>query len=469
MDILLTHGYFLQEDVHERKVMRPYPPLGILYISAYLKTLGFDVGVLDTTFLSPEAAFSRLKADRPSLVGIYCNMMTKPHVLKMIHFCKQLGATVILGGPEPPSYAQEYLEFGADIIVSGEGEQTLAELIPHVKKNGCAGLEKIPGIAYLDGDGNLQKNGPRPFLQNLDNLPFPDRAAIDLPLYIQTWREHHGTGSVSLIAARGCPYTCTWCSHSVFGFSHRRRSPNNVADEVEHVLATYQPDMLWYADDVFTIHFKWFFDYAKELQRRHIHIPFECISREDRLNEAVIKTLADLGCHRLWIGSESGSQKILDAMQRKTNARRVREMVRLLQRHGIQAGMFIMLGYEGETERDLEETVDHLKEAHPDIFLTTVSYPIKGTKYYREVQKRIGRPGDWQHTTDRDLVIGGRHSRRYYDFANRWLVNEVNREFLAGNGRRHFLQRSKAFLNARIGRLGMHFTRHIKQNGGDRP
>ena len=196
-------------------------------------------------------------------------------------------------------------------------------------------------------------------------------------------------GSVSLITARGCPYTCTWCSHSVFGYSHRRRSPSNVVDEVEHIVDTYHPDLLWYADDVFTINHKWLYEYADEMERRGFQLPFETISREDRLNEDVVKTLARLGCYRLWIGAESGSQKVLDLMKRRTNAERVRDMVHLLKKHGIEVGMFIMLGYDGEERSDLEATVEHLKEAGPDTFLTTVAYPIKGTPYYQTVADRV--------------------------------------------------------------------------------
>ncbi|MFQ6114818.1 MAG: B12-binding domain-containing radical SAM protein, partial [bacterium] len=254
MDILLTHGYFLYEDPLEQKVMKPYPPLGILYVSSYLKSKGFEVKVLDTTFKSREEVFTYLNNTRPALVGIYCNLMTKPEVLKMIRSCKRVGSTVILGGPEPPYYAEEYIKYGADIVVIGEGELTLEELIPHLQKYGKQNLTQIRGIVFQKENGSFEQTPQRPFYEKLDNLPFPDRKALDLQEYIRVWRQHHGLGSVSLICARGCPYTCAWCSHSVYGVSHRRRSPKNVADEVEMIVTEYKPDMLWYADDVFTIH-----------------------------------------------------------------------------------------------------------------------------------------------------------------------------------------------------------------------
>jgi len=465
VDILLSHGYYLYEDPHERAVMKPYPPLGILYLSSHLKARGFDVAVFDTTFRRPEAFRQFIVRERPPVVGLYANLLTRRNVLRMIRFCREQGCAVVLGGPDPANYAEEYLQHGADVVVIGEGERTLEELLPHLARHGPTDMGHIRGITYREGNGRLVRTPPRPYLDDLDAQPFPDRAAIDLHAYLQTWRQHHGMGSVSLITARGCPYTCAWCSHAVFGYSHRRRSPQNVADEVTHILETYHPDMLWYADDVFTIHRRWFFAYADELRRRGIRIPFETISREDRLDEQVIRALAEMGCFRLWIGSESGSQRVLDAMQRRTDAARVREMVRLLKKYGIQTGMFIMLGYEGETMADLEATAEHLKAANPDLFLTTVAYPIKGTPYYRQVADRVIPLKPWDQGSDRDLTVAGRHSRRFYTFANRWLVGEVAWHRQRNGHRGGYRQMAKAFVNARVGRLGMWLTRNEVETG----
>ena len=292
-------------------------------------------------------------ASGPGVVGIYTNMMTRGNVLAMLRHCKAQGALVVLGGPEPVNYADEYLTRGADAIVAGEGELTLEELLPHLQHHGAEGLAAINGIVYRGDDGQPAHTPPRAMIPNLSAQPFPDRAAIDIPAYMRVWREHHGASAVSLITARGCPYTCQWCSHSVYGHTHRRRTPENVVDEVEQIVGQYNPDMLWYADDVFTMQPRWLQSYAAELKRRGLKLPFETISREDRLNEQVVATLAEMGCYRLWVGAESGSQRVLDAMQRRTSAERMREMIKLLQRHGIEAGTFIMLGYDGEDESDI--------------------------------------------------------------------------------------------------------------------
>ncbi len=365
MDLLLTHAYFLEEDANEREIMRPYPPLGLLYLSSYLKSRGFSVEVFDSTLSTRQAFHELAERERPGVVGIYVNLVTRGSALAMIRHLKRLGATVILGGPEPALYPGEYLARGADVVVAGEGERTLEELLPHLARHGLEGLDRVPGVLFRGDDGEVVEGPPREQIPVLDELPFPDREAIDTPAYVDLWRRHHGMGAVSLITARGCPYRCRWCSHAVFGFTHRRRSPENVALEVEQIVERYRPDMLWYADDVFTIHHRWLYAYAAELDRRGLKLPFETISREDRLNEKVVRTLEEMGCYRIWIGAESGSQRILDRMERRTDAGRLVEMVKLLQSHGIEAGMFIMLGYEGEEWEDLEATVERLKAALP--------------------------------------------------------------------------------------------------------
>jgi radical SAM superfamily enzyme YgiQ (UPF0313 family) len=457
-DVLLTHGYFLYEDPHELAVMKPYPPLGLLYVSSHLKARGIRSDLFDTTFSRLDKLQAHLQREHPPVVGVYSNLMTRGKVLQVINAAKAVGSLVVVGGPDPANYLDEYLSRGADVVAIGEGELTLDELVPHLIQHGASNLSKIQGIAYRDDHGAIVRTEPRPMIADLDAQPFPDRAAIDQNEYVNIWRKHHGRGSVSLITARGCPFTCTWCSHSVFGYSHRRRSPANVVDEVEHIVDTYHPDLLWYADDVFTINHKWLFEYAAEMERRGFHLPFETISREDRLNEEVVQTLARLGCYRLWIGAESGSQKILDLMKRRTKADRVRDMVHLLQKYGIEVGMFIMLGYEGEERSDLEATVEHLKAAGPDTFLTTVAYPIKGTPYYTSVADKVIARQAWESGSDRDYTIAGRHSPRYYEFATRWMVSEVALHRQRRGSTRNYPRMAKSFLSAKWGQMGMLLT-----------
>jgi anaerobic magnesium-protoporphyrin IX monomethyl ester cyclase len=425
MDLLLTHGYFLFEDAKELQIMKPYPPLGILYLCSHLRKKGLQVEVFDSTFASRERLFEILRQGPPAILGIYANLMTRSNVLEILRVAKESGWQTVAGGPEPSAYIPEYLNAGADVIVIGEGEVTLEELIQPLQSGSRESLSRVDGIAFRNSEGTIIQTKPREQLRDIDAQPWPDREAIDMGQYVETWRKHHGMGSVSLITARGCPYHCRWCSHEVFGKTHRRRKPASVADELEWLIERYQPDMAWMADDVFTIHPGWLSQYAAELKCRNVHLPFECISRADRLNSKVIATLAEMGCFRVWIGSESGSQRVLDAMERGVTVEQVRSAVALCRSHGIQTGMFLMWGYEGEKLEDIEATVQHVKRTNPDIFFTTVAYPIKGTPYFTEVRERVEALKPWQVSSDREVRIRGRHSRRFYSFADRLLRSEV--------------------------------------------
>jgi radical SAM superfamily enzyme YgiQ (UPF0313 family) len=457
MDLLLTHGYFLKEDTAELRVMKPYPTLGILYLSAYLKAKGIDAAVFDSTFRSFDEFEARISADPPPVVGISSNLMTKLNVLRQVGLCKRSGCKVIVGGPDVAKYAAAYVEAGADAAVIGEGEETTLELLEVLRAGGQ--LRGVRGIACRDGEGKIFLTPPRPLIADLDAIPFPDRDAIRMEEYIGAWKERHGMGSVSLICARGCPYTCTWCSRSVYGDTHRRRSVANVVGEIEMIRERYNPDMLWFADDVFTMHHAWFREFHAEMKKRNLRIPFECISRADRLNEELLGKLAEIGAFRIWYGSESGSQRILDAMERRVSVGQIRSITHLARKAGIKSGLFVMLGYPGEEISDIEETARHLKEANADSFLTTVAYPIKGTSFYERMEKRITLPPDWASASDRQLRIAGRYTGRFYWFANRYLVNEVEQHRIRRDRAGGFGRLASAFAKAKLARIGMELTR----------
>lgn len=423
-DLLLTHGYFLFEDPKEQQIMKPYAPLGILYLCSHLRNKGFHVDVFDTTFSSKEELFKFLRSETPSVLGVYANLMTRGNVIEILAAAREAGWTTVVGGPEPGAYTLEYLQAGADFVVSGEGELTTEELLLALR-SGERDYSKIGGIAYLDETGVMHQNPARTQIQDLDAQPWPARDAIDIRRYVETWRTHHGTGSINFITARGCPFRCNWCSHQVYGQSHRRRDPIRVVDEVEFLLREYTPDMMWVSDDVFTINHAWLRAYAAEMRRRSLRIPFECISRADRLNAEMLDILAELGCFRVWIGSESGSQRILDAMDRGVKIEQVQSAVHMCRERGIQSGMFLMWGYEGEDMDDIEATVNHVRASNPDIFFTTVSYPIKGTPYYKRIEDRLVQLAPWGQTSDRELKIKGRHTRTFYAHADRLLRDEV--------------------------------------------
>lgn len=428
MKILLTHGYFIGEDEKEQAIMRPYVPLGILYISAWLEKHGYDNRVFDSTFSSFEKLCNILLDDRPDVVGIYTNLMTKLNVLRIIRYIKsreELHHTkIVLGGPEVRNHVPQFLEHGAGFIVLGEGEQTMLELVHWLDGKITTNLSGIDGLAYADANG-IHQNKERTRLRDLGELPMPNRNKVNLQLYFDAWKNRHGTSAISVSTMRGCPYSCKWCSRAVYGQSYRRRTAAQVAGELAWIKENYQVDSVWFVDDVFTISHKWLEEFAAEVNRRNIVIPFECITRADRMNEAVILKLKESGCFRVWIGAESGSQKVIDLMDRRVEVERVQEMIRLARHHGIQAGTFIMVGYPGETKEDIYATVQHLKKADPDLFTITVAYPIKGTPLYAEVEDRFVTNLPWETSTDRDIDFTRTYSRRYYDYAVRMINIEM--------------------------------------------
>ncbi|WP_444995306.1 B12-binding domain-containing radical SAM protein [Aliikangiella sp. IMCC44359] len=423
-DILLTHGYFLFEDEKEQQIMRPYVPLGLLYLSSYLKQNNLSVEIFDSTFRQRDELIKQFRQYPEGIVGIYTNLMTRPSVIKIIREAKKNNWTVITGGPESANYIENYLQAGADYVVLGEGEQTTHELLTALKSGTDIGV--IAGIAFFDEKRKLVRTPAREMPRNISQYPWPDRESIDIQKYMDVWQKYHGESSVSMITARGCPYQCKWCSHAVFGFSHRRRDPVECADELEHIVKRYNPTKVWYADDVFTINHRWLFRYAEELRKRELKVPFETISRADRMmDEKVVDTLKELGCYRIWIGAESGSQRLLDHMKRKVTIEQVYKATKSAQSRGIEVGMFLMWGYADENIDDIDETVRQVANINPDIYLTTVAYPIKGTEYFAENQDKISIQVKWQEGSDRDYQISGRHSPRYYRYANQYLKNTV--------------------------------------------
>ncbi|MBA3680102.1 MAG: B12-binding domain-containing radical SAM protein [Bacteroidetes bacterium] len=410
------------------EIMKPYVPLGILYISAYLDSKDVEHEVYDSTFSSFDAFKNYLLKNKPELIGIYTNLMTKVSILKITEFIRSKPelnvCKIILGGPEIRYNAENYLLNGADMLVVGEGECTFFEITEYYKNNNSLPAE-VTGTAYLK-DKIVFFTPERTLVKDINVLPMPARKKIDLTLYGNAWKKYHGYSMYSLSTMRGCPYTCKWCSRAVYGGTYRRRSPKLVVDELEYLKQNYNPDRVWFVDDVFTISHKWMNEFKEEILKRKVFIPYEIITRADRLNEEIIKILKETGCFRVWIGAESGSQKIIDAMDRRVNVKEVREMIIKAKEYGIEAGTFIMLGYPGENKEDIRETIRHLKISDPSYYTVTLAYPIKGTPLHNEVNDTIVADGEWNKISDRDYDFTRTHSKKFYQYAIRWVYNEVN-------------------------------------------
>ena len=448
--------------------MKPYPPLGLLYLSAWLDKFGLENEVFDTTFSSFDLLKKQLLLEKAPIVALYANLMTKVRLLDIIRFIRQepslSNSLIVLGGPDVTYNCADYLANGADVLVIGEGEQSMLELALAYKSDMSRAarikqFSQISGLAFLLEDGTEHKTTPREKIRQLDDLPFPNRHKIDLELYLKSWKKTHGESAISLSTQRGCPYTCKWCSTAVYGQSYRRRSPVNVVDEIVQLQQQYEFDHIWFVDDVFTVSHNWIADFHKELTERQVSIKFECITRADRLNEAVLNQLRACGCSRIWIGAESGSQRIIDAMDRRVTVDQVRSMIQIARDEGIETGTFIMLGYPGEKEEDIRETVHHLKVANPDLFTITLTYPIKGTALYEEVEPSIIEEKPWQVSSDRDRDFKRTYSKRYYGFAIRWVVNSVNLHKQKSSGKAFTINQLLLQIKIQTARLGMIFSR----------
>ncbi len=449
MSLILTHAYYLNEDSKEQSIMKPYAPLGLLYISAYLNKYNVENHVFDSTFYSLEKQLEFIAKNQPKVIAIYTNLMTKINVIKLIKILNTDGKygfpKIILGGPDITYNCKNYLKTGADFLIIGEGEETTLELYKAIVNNSDYNI--ITGIAYIKNN-EVKKTFPRIKIKDLSELPLPNRAAIPIEKYLETWKTYHGKSSMTISTQRGCPYTCKWCSTAVYGQSYRRRPANLVAAELRILKDTYKPDNIWFVDDVFTISHNWIKSFHEEVIKQDAIIPFECITRAERLNNEILQLLKEAGCFRIWIGAESGSQKIIDAMDRRVDVNVVKEAIKKTNLTGMESGTFIMVGYPGEDEDDINETINYLKAANPTHFTITVAYPIKGTTLYNEIKDKITIQPHWETSTDRDIDFKRTYSRKYYNYAVKKIVNEVNqhREKQNGNHFNSLKLKTKSFI-----------------------
>ncbi|MBP9848652.1 MAG: radical SAM protein [Flavobacterium sp.] len=425
MSILFTHAYYLSDDPKEQKIMKPYPPLGLLYVSGYLKSKNISNDVFDTTFSNQTTQLEFILEKKPKVICIYTNLMTKIEVIKLMKILKTETYNfpkIVLGGPDVTYNVENYLKAGADFLVIGEGEETTFELYQAIINN--SDIHQIYGIAFLENNQVIQTEARTKF-KELNELPLPNREAIYMQKYLETWKNNHGKSSMTISTQRGCPYTCKWCSTAVYGQSYRRRPTHLVVEEMKMLKEKYNPDAIWFVDDVFTISHKWLTEFHSEIIKQNAIIPFECITRAERLNDEILRLLKEIGCFRIWIGAESGSQKIIDLMDRRVDINHVKKMIQNTNAIGIETGTFVMLGYPDETIDDIDKTIQYLKEAKPTQYTITIAYPIKGTSLYNEIEDKITIQPEWESSTDREIDFKRTYSKKFYKYAVSKLVNEV--------------------------------------------
>ena len=423
-DVLFTHSYFLRFDPKEFRAMMPYPPLGTLYAASSVRSRGYSVGLFDSMLAVNEQELRAvMRRERPRALVIYdddFNYLTKMCLTRMrdaaflmSSLARSEGCAVLIHGSDATDHAAEYLNHGAEAVVVGEGEQCVGEFLDW-RLRGIGDRDSIQGLAYQTG-GEVRHTTARRPLRELDEIPFPARDLIDMQAYRKAWKSRHGYFSTNMVTTRGCPFHCNWCAKPLYGQVYNTRSPQAVAQEMRELKNACSPDHLWFCDDIFGLRPGWIREFADEVERCDARIPFKCQARVDLLlHEDAIQQLARSGCVNVWVGAESGSQKILDAMEKGTTVAQIHEASRRLQRAGIRVGFFLQYGYPGETREDIELTLQMVRECRPDDIGISVSYPLPGTKFYEDVRRDLGEKQNWVDSQDLALMFHGTFMPDFY-------------------------------------------------------
>ena len=421
--ILLSHSYFLHNDAKQLAKMKPYSPLSTLILASLLRTNGHEATLFDATFATNVEDFqAALDAHRPSVVVVMednfnfltkmCTQIRRDSALSMIAAARARGCKVAVNGPDAADNPAVYLAAGADAVALGEGETALAELVG-LWARGQGGADAVAGLV-LPGPGRLTTTRPRGPIRDLDALPPPAWDLLDIDAYRRAWTGAHGEFSWNMASSRGCPYTCNWCAKPTFGRRYTVRSPADVVRELTLLKAEVAPDHVWFADDIFGLDVDWTTTLAKAVEAAGCRIPFTMQSRVNLMTGPMVEALARAGAREVWLGVESGSQKVIDAMDKGATVQAAREATRTLKAHGVRACWFIQLGYPSETWEDILSTRDLIREEQPDEIGVSVAYPLPGTEFHSRVQAQLGRQRNWKDTGDLAMLFQGAYSSAFY-------------------------------------------------------
>lgn len=435
-DILITHSYHLPYDRKQVRKMQPYPPLGTLYAAAAMRKMGFSVGFFDTMLNDPEEGFPRaLAAHQPKIVVVYeddFNFLTKMCLTRMREVAWEMAQTaqaenavVIAHGSDATDNTQAYLKSGFDFVLLGESELTLVELCDVLL--GERSAEVIPGIATLDAcSGNVIRTAPRPSSTPHLTMPWPARELIDMDQYRKAWESAHGRFSLNLISSRGCPFRCNWCAKPIFGDTFAVRPAEDVADEVAELVGAFGAEHLWFADDIFGLNRHWVSEFADAIVSRHVTVPFKIQSRADLMTDSTVDALRRAGCAEVWMGAESGSQSVLDAMDKGLRVGEISKARERLRKNEIQACYFLQFGYPGESWHDILATRDMVRSTRPDDIGISLSYPLPGTRFHARVREQLGAKRNWSDSDDLCVMFKGAYTDEFYRSVRDAIHAEVN-------------------------------------------
>lgn len=416
-DILFGQSYYLRFDPKLYDAMMPYPPLGTLFAASLMREQGYDVALYDAMLAESEAEWAAaldryqpryavLFEDNFNYLSKMCLLNMRQAAFTMSQMAKERGITVIVCGADATDHYRAYLQNGADYVILGEGEITLTELMAALEAH--QPLAHIPGLAFAD-----TLTPARPVMKNLDALPFPAWDLVETDKYRRIWLEKHGYYSVNMVTTRGCPYKCNWCAKPIWGQRYNVRSPENVIAELIWLRDNVQPDHIWFADDIFGLKPGWVQRFADLVEEHHLTIPFKCLSRADLLLvEDTVQAMKRANADIIWIGAESGSQKILDAMDKGTQVEQIYESARRLREAHIRVGFFLQFGYPGEDREDIAKTIEMVRACMPDDIGISVSYPLPGTKFYDSIQ--LVDQTNWQDSADLAMLFEGPFPTAFY-------------------------------------------------------
>lgn len=424
VDVLVTHSYHLAFDPKQLRKMQPYSPLATLYAATALRDNDISVAVFDSMLADPARGFEgALDEHRPRIVVVYeddfnflskmCLTRMREVAWEMAAAARALGAVTIAHGSDATDHTELFLRNGFDYVCRGEAEQTLVQLCGSILLG--EQLPEADGVARLDSAGKLAESGLR-LAKNprWTELSFAARDLIDLEPYRRAWRDAHGYFSVNMVSSRGCPYHCNWCAKPISGNQFHLRPAAAVAEEMKLMKGQAGAEHVWFGDDIFGLDHRWMQEFAEEVTKRDARIPFKIQSRANLMTESTVEHLRIAGCAEVWMGVESGSQTVLDLMDKGLNPAAVRSARARLKCAGIRACYFLQLGYPGEGWHELLETVAFVRETRPDDIGVSFSYPLPGTVFYERVREQLGMKRNWRDSDDLCIMFKAAYKTEFY-------------------------------------------------------
>jgi radical SAM superfamily enzyme YgiQ (UPF0313 family) len=372
------------------------PPLGLAYIAAVLEENSIDVMIIDAAALemSWETLESEIRRISPQLVAITALTPTISNALKTAELTKKTcpQAIVVMGGYHPTFNNREILgKAYVDIVVMGEGEYTFLDLVKTLSEGGD--LKKVRGIAY----DNLVTSA-RPLICDLDEIPFPARHLLPMDHYKILNMKLHTT---TMISGRGCPMQCSFCSSAAMhGNKLRIRSPENVVDEMEHLIEDHEAGMIAFMDDTFTLKPSRVSEICDEIKKRDINVYWGCTTRADTLSRKLLHKMSDSGCITMFLGVESADQQQLDRVNKQMTVDKIRRAFTIARENDIRTIASVVLGMPGDTRKSIERTIKFVIELKPSYALFSLATPYPGTKFYQEaVHNNLIKVKDWSKYT----------------------------------------------------------------------